>query len=113
MLQIRCWLDSEDYWNINSMNENNQALEYFCYKFLVDDAGQTEGSETVTLIVTELINAHLAIGFVVPTTLEISGDFEIGFICQEKPDEPIPLICKLSDEVKKTKYDGDELHRIE
>ena len=36
MLQIMCWVDSEDYWYLHSLNEKNQSLEYYGYRFEVE-----------------------------------------------------------------------------
>ena len=32
MLQIMCWVDSEDYWYLHSMNEKDQKLDYYGYE---------------------------------------------------------------------------------
>ena len=37
MVQILCWLDTEDYWRMHNMHENNQTLDYYAYRFSVED----------------------------------------------------------------------------
>ena len=29
MVQILCWLDVEDYWNIHNMHKNKETLDYY------------------------------------------------------------------------------------
>lgn len=113
MLQIMCWIDSEDYWALNSMHENNQAIDYYGYRFEIQDSSEAPDPTPISVLVFELINAKIVVGFAIPNDLKIDGEFKIGFICQERPDKEIPLSCKLSDEVKRTKYPGDDLHRLE
>lgn len=113
MVQIMCWLDSEDYWYLNNMHENNQSIDYYAYRFNVEDSSEAPDPTPVSLIVIELINAKLAIGFALPTQFELEKEFKIGFISQDRPDKDIPLECKLSDEVKNTKYAGTDIHRLE
>ena len=48
-----------------------------------------------------------------PSNYKMDKEFKLGFICQEKPDQDIPLECKLSDEVKTAQYPGTDIDRIE
>ena len=114
MVQIMCWLDSEDYWYLNNMHENNQTIDYYAYRFNVEDSSEAPDPTPVNLVVVELINAKLAIGFALPPNFKFEdSEFKLGFICQDRPDKEIPLECKLSDEVKETKYAGTDIHRLE
>ena len=113
MVQIMCWLDSEDYWYLSNMNEKDQTIDYYAYRFNVEDSSEAPDPTPVNLIVIELINAKLAVGFALPPKFKIDGEFKLGFICQDRPDKDIPLICKLSDEVKEAKYAGTDIHRLE
>ena len=114
MVQIMCWLDSEDYWYLNNMHENNQTIDYYAYSFNVEDSSEAPDPTPVNLVVVELINAKLAIGFALPPNFKFEdSEFKLGFICQDRPDKDIPLECKLSDEVKETKYAGTDIHRLE
>ena len=64
MLQIMCWLDAEDYMYINSISEQKIPVDYYGYTFEVSgSAGSTEGSSTVRLVVVELINVKMTVGF--------------------------------------------------
>ena len=106
-------LDSEDYWYLNNMHENNQSIDYYAYRFNIEDSSEAPDPTPVNLIVIELINAKLAIGFALPPDFNYDEEFKLGFICQERPDKDIPLVFKLSDEVKNTKYAGTDIHRLE
>ena len=113
MIQIMCWLDSEDYWYIHNMHENNQTLDYYAYLFKVDDSSEAPDPVPITILVTELISAKMAVGFVLPPNYQMDNDFTLGFICQERPDKDIPLECKLSEEIKRAQYPGTDIDRIE
>ena len=114
MLQIMCWLDAEDYMYISSINEQKIPIDYYGYTFEVSgSAGSTEGSSTVKLIVVELINVKMAVGFVIPNEMKIDGEFKIGFISYEDPLKDIPIVCKLSQEVKRATYMGDDEAKLE
>ena len=113
MVQIMCWLDSEDYWILNNMHDNDQTIDDYAYRFNVEDSSEAPDPTPVNVIVVELINAKLAIGFAMPPNFKVEKEFRIGFICQERPDKDIPLEIKLSDEVKNTKYAGTDIHRLE
>jgi len=113
MVQILCWLDTEDYWRMHNMHENNQTLDYYAYKFSVDDNSEAPDAVPVNLLVVELISAKMAVGFVLPPNYKMDKEFRLGFICQEKPDKDVPLECKLSDEVKTAQYPGTDIERIE
>ena len=45
--------------------------------------------------------------------MDMSGQMDMGFICQEKPNSDIPLSFQLSNEVKKLNYTGDDIQKIE
>ncbi len=95
------------------MHEKNQTLDYYAYRFRVDDNSETPDTTPVNLLVVEPINVKMAVGLVLPPNYNIDKEFKLGFICQEKPDKDIPLECKLSDEEKKAQYPGTEIDRIE
>ncbi len=105
-----CWLDSEDYWYLNSLSEQNKQINYYGY---VMEVGSEDDTSSIKIMVVELQNVKLVVGFVIPLGLDISGVMEIGFICQEKPDSDIPFSCRISDEVKKLTYTGDDVQKIE
>lgn len=114
MLQIICWLESEDYSYFNSLNEKNTPVNYYAYRINITGGPEaTSNSKIVSIIVVELINANIAVGIAIPETLEIDGEFKLGFISQEFPDKNIPLTCKLSKEVKRAEYMGDENEKLE
>ena len=113
MLQILCMVDSEDYWYLNSFNENNRTVNYFGYIFEVEGGAEGIGSSAIRLVVFEFIDAKMAIGFVTPNDLELEKEFRLRFICNDAPSKDIPVDCKLSDEVKKASYMGDDLEKIE
>lgn len=113
MVQIMCWLDSEDYWNLHNMHENNQTIDYYVYRFNVEDSSEAPDPTPVSVLVVEMVNANLAIGFALSPHVKIEKEFQVGFICQERPDKDIPLVCKISDEVKTAKYAGTDVHRFE
>lgn len=112
MLKIMCWLEAEDYWNMNTMNENDQTVDYYGYTFVVEDEGEVSNA-SVRVVVIELINANFTVGFALPDNLDLGKEFQIGFISHDRPTDEIPFVCKLSDEVKKTSYAGDELQKLE
>lgn len=109
-MKIMCWLDSEDYWYINSLSEQNKELNYYGY---VMEVGDEDDTSRVRIMVLELQSAKLVVGFVVSLDMDLSGPMEMGLICQERPDGDIPLSFKLSDEVKKLNYTGDDIQKIE
>ncbi len=114
MLQIMCWINSEDYWYLDSMREQNITVNSYGYTFEVEDIGETAGgSGTIKLSVVELLNARMAVGFTLPKHISIDGEFQLGFICQDNPSRGIPLICKLSEEVKRTTYKGEYTEKLE
>ena len=112
MLKIMCWLEAEDYWNLSAMNDRDQTVDYYGYTFVVEDEEEGGGS-SVRVVVVELINTNFSVGFALPDNLDLGKEFEIGFISADRPEDAIPLVCKLSDDVKKTKYGGDELQKLE
>lgn len=109
-MKIMCWLDTEDYSYLNSMNQKQESLDYYSY---IMEVAEPDESSRVRILVVELINAKLAVGFAIPETMKMDGEQELGFISQENPTKDIPFQYKLSDEVKKVQYSGDELHKIE
>lgn len=109
-MKIMAWLDSEDYWYMNSLSEQNKEMNYYGY---VMEVGDEEDSSRVKIMVVELHSAKLAVGFIVPLSMDLSGQIDIGFICQESPDKDIPFSYKLSGEVKNLTYTGDDLQKIE
>ena len=114
MLQIMCFITSEDYLYLNSIGEQNISVNYYGYTFEVDGVGETEGgSSRVRVIVVELINANMALGFAVRNDMSIDGEFQLNFISQDNPSRDIPIICKLSQEVKRTSYSGDDIAKLE
>ena len=114
MLQIMCWVDSEDYWYLHSMNEKNQSLDYYGYTFEVEGGTEGIGASSVKLIIVEFISAKMAVGFVLPKNFKLEDkDLRLRFISHESPSEDIPVECKLSDEVKRASYMGDDQEKIE
>lgn len=113
MLQILCMVDAEDYWQLNSFNEKGNTINYYGYVFTIEGGREGMGSSAVRLLVFELIDLKMAVGFVMPENLEIQKDFRILFIANDSPTKEIPVECKLSDEVKKATYMGDDLEKIE
>ena len=113
MLTLMSFVESEDYWNINNINTNNLNLDYYAYTFEVVGGSESEGASSVKVIVVELINAKIAIGYILPSHLKLEGEFKIGFICQDKPTDDISFICRLSNEVKRATYNGDDLEKLE
>ena len=113
MLTLMSFVESEDYWNINNINTNNLNLDYYAYTFEVVGGSESEGASSVKVIVVELINANIAIGYILPPHIKLEGEFKVGFICQDKPTDDISFICKLSNEVKRATYNGDDLEKLE
>ncbi|MCY3625009.1 MAG: hypothetical protein OXH82_02860 [Candidatus Dadabacteria bacterium] len=109
-MKIMSWLDSEDYWYMNSLSEQNKEINYYGY---VMEVGDEEDSSKAKIMVVELHSAKLTVGFIVPLSMDLSGQIDIGFICQERPEKDIPFSCKLSGEVKNLSYTGDDLQKIE
>ena len=114
MIQIVCFIDSEDYWNLDSMREKNIRVNFYGYTFEVEGLGETAGGSNVVKVrVVELLNAYIAVGLALPNNVLLDGEFQLGFICQDNPSRDIPLVCKLSEEVKRTMYKGDDLEKLE
>ncbi|MBI2486828.1 MAG: hypothetical protein HYW01_07695 [Deltaproteobacteria bacterium] len=114
MLQILCFITSEDYLYLNSMGEKNIPVNFYAYTFEVDSVGEAEGgSSRVKVIVVELINANMALGFAVRNDMSIDGEFQLNFTSQDNPTNDIPIVCKLSKEVKRTSYTGDDIAKLE
>ncbi len=113
MLQILCMVDSEDYWNLNSYNEAGKAVNYYGYTFNVEGSPDGKGDSVVRLIVMEFADSKMAVGFVTPNDLELEKELRIKFISNDSPTKDIHVDCKLSDEVKKAAYNGDDLEKIE
>jgi hypothetical protein len=114
MLQIMCCVNPEDYWYLDSMVENNVPVNYYGYMFKVEGASETSGGDSIVkLIVVELINANISVGFALPENMSIDGEFQLGFISQDNPTRDIPLVCKLSEEVKRATYMGNDIEKLE
>jgi len=109
-MKIMSWLDSEDYWYMNSLSEQNKEINYYGY---VMEVGDEEDSSKAKIMVIELQSVKLAVGYIVSLSMDLSGQIDIGFICQERPDKDIPFSCRLSGEVKNLTYTGDDLQKIE
>ena len=109
-MKIVAWIDSEDYWFLNSMNQKGEAVDFYAYMMV---ATEPDDTRPVRIMVIELINAHMAIGFAIPENLNFEGGQEIGFICHENPSKDVAFNYKLSDEVKNVKYSGDDIQKIE
>lgn len=112
MIQIVCFIDSEDYWNLDSMKEQNIRVNSYGYTFEVEGLGEAAGGSSVVRVI-ELLNAYVAVGLALPNNISLDGEFQLSFICQDNPSRDIPLVCKLSEEVKRTVYKGDDLERLE
>ncbi len=113
MLQILCMVDAEDYWQLNSYNESGKSVNYYGYVFNVEGGREGMGTSTIRLLVFEIIDLKMSIGFVTPNDLKLEKDFRLLFIANDSPTKEIPVECKLSDEVKKAAYMGDDLEKIE
>ena len=114
MLQILCWVDTEDYLYLKSMNEQNQTLNYYAYTFEVEGGTEGIGTSVIRLLVAEFISAKMAVGFVLPNNFAMEGkDLTLRFVSPENPSNDIPVECKVSDEIKKAKYMGDDQEKIE
>ena len=114
MIQIVCFLENEDYWTLDSMGKSNVPVNYYGYVFEVKGGGETEGGITsVRVSVVEFSNARLAIGLALPPGITLDEEFELRFICQDRLDGDIPIVCKLSKEVKSAVHKGDEIERLE
>ncbi len=113
MLQIMCWVDSEDYGYLNSMNEKKEAIDFYAYRFVVEGGGEGMGSSAVNLLVAEFVNAKMAVGFVIANDFKLDKDITFRFVCNDSPSNDIAVETKLSDEVKKATYMGNDLEKIE
>ncbi|MEE9213922.1 MAG: hypothetical protein V3U54_03885 [Thermodesulfobacteriota bacterium] len=113
MLQIMCWVDPEDFDYLDSMSKRNEKVDYYGYLFEVEGGPETGESSVVKVVVVELISAKMAVGLAIPNDLKIDGEFKIGFISHYDPNKDIPFVCKLSNEVKRTNYMGDDLEKLE
>jgi len=107
---IVCMIENEDYWNLDSIVSSGKTIEFYGYKFVAETpSGSTP---PITIAVIELTNATFSIGLAVGEKFKESK-LLLYCICQQVPDKQIPISVKLSAEVKKIRYDGDELQRIE
>ena len=114
MLQIMCWVDSEDYWFLHSLNEKNQSLEYYGYRFEVEGGTEGTGISSVRLLIVEFISAKMAIGFVTPKDFKLEDpDLTLRFISDDQPTKDVPVQCKISEEVKRASYMGNDQEKIE
>jgi hypothetical protein len=109
-----CWVDSEDYWYLHSLNEKNQSLDYYGYRFEIEGGTEGIGTSVVRLLIIEFISAKMTVGFVTPGNFKMeNSDLTLRFISHEEPTKDVPVICKLSDEVKRSSYMGDDQEKIE
>lgn len=109
-MQVVCMIENEDYWNLDSIVSSGGTVEVYGYRFVSEDpSGSTP---PVEIVVVELANATFCVGFIVPRGFN-ENSLTLGFICQQVPGTRIPVKVKMSDEVKKAQYEGNELHRIE
>ncbi|HEX3033866.1 MAG TPA: hypothetical protein VHT73_01880 [Thermodesulfobacteriota bacterium] len=114
MLKIVCWINQEDYSSLTSLMENNIPVNYYGYTFNVEGGSETSGgSSVVSVKVVELINAHISVGLVLPENVSLDGEFELGFISQDTSAGRLPMVCKVSDEVKRATYMGDDIEKLE
>jgi hypothetical protein len=109
-----CWIAAEDYSYLDSMEKQNIPVNYYGYTFEVEGGGETEGgSGKVRLAVVELLNARIVVGLALPKDTSIDGEFQLRFMSQDNPTEDIPVVCKLSQEVKRASYMGDDDTKLE
>jgi len=80
MLQILCMVDSEDYWNLNSVIEAGKAMNYYGYTFNVEGSPDGKSDSVVRLIVMEFADSKMAVGFVTPNELKLEKELRIKFI---------------------------------
>ncbi|HSE83121.1 MAG TPA: hypothetical protein VLB01_01070 [Thermodesulfobacteriota bacterium] len=114
MLKIMCLIDQEDHSNLNSLMESNVPVNYYGYTFNVEGGSETSGATTVVSIkVVELMNAYICVGLVLPDSISIDGEFELRFVSQGRTEGGIPIICRISNEVKRATYMGDDLEKLE
>ena len=114
MLQIMCWVDSEDYWYLHSLHKKNQSLDYYGYKFEIEGGTEGIGTSVVRLLIIEFISAKMTLGFVTPPNFKMEdNDLTLRFISHEEPTNDVPVACKLSDEIKRASYMGDDQEKIE
>jgi len=96
------------------MREKNIPINFYGYMFEIEGAGEASaGGSVVKLMVVELINANIAVGFALPKGFSFEGEFQLNFASQELPSKDIPIVCRLSQEVKRTSYMGDDNQRLE
>ena len=118
MLQILCWIDTEDYLYLQSMNEQNQTLNYYGYTFEVEGGAEGIGTSVIRLLVVEFVSAKMAVGFVLPNNFVIEGkELTLRIVSPENPSKDIPVVCKISDEIKKGELHGrrpgkDRVYRL-
>ena len=114
MLEVVCWVNTEDYWILHSLNEKNMPIQTYGYKFEVrGGVDQTDAESGVSLYIQELRNANFAVGVSTPIDYKLEGEFKLGFICQDNVINRLTLVCSMSDEVKETVYSGDNLEKLE
>ena len=63
MLQILCMVDAEDYWQLNSFNESGKPVNYYGYIFGVEGGREGMGITSVKILVFEVIDVKMAVGF--------------------------------------------------
>lgn len=113
MLKLVCWVESEDYWNFNTFKKQNAEIQHFGYTFEVQGGLEAQVETKLILSVVELLNLNISIGFCVPDHIDLDGEFELGFICQDKPTEDVSFVVSITPETKNASYSGSELEKME
>jgi len=113
MVEIVCLVETEDYWNINSLVEKNIPIKHYGYRFQVLGGAEGEGSKEVEIVVFELLNASVSVGLYLPERFAETTQFKLGFTSQTDPTSKVSVECSLSPEVKKVSYEGSERERLE
>ena len=113
-MKIMCWVDHEDYANLNSMVEQDVPIGFYGYTYVVAGGSESTGVvSTVRLIVVEVKKANMAVGLALPQKMMLDGEFELGFMSQMDPSKDVSITCKLSNEVKRSTYMGDDTEKLE
>ncbi|MEE8044619.1 MAG: hypothetical protein V3T32_05770, partial [Thermodesulfobacteriota bacterium] len=79
MLQILCMVDSEDYWYLNSVIERSKSVNFYGYTFEVEGGTESTGKSVIRLIVIELMEAKMAVGFITPSDLKLEKELKLRF----------------------------------
>ncbi|MGQ0794167.1 MAG: hypothetical protein ACT4NX_08830 [Deltaproteobacteria bacterium] len=115
MIKILCYVEPEDYWTLDSTGKSNVPVNYYGYTFEVKGGGgETSGGfSSARVSVIEFSNLRMAMGLALPEGIKLDGEFELRFICHERMEGDIPVVCKLSKEVKSASYKGDDEEKLE